>query len=138
MSALRVCSRSGCYGEAVATLTYVYADATAVLGPLAAQASPHAADLCERHASSFTAPRGWQVVRLASQFEAPEPSTDDLDALAHAIRVASRHPTPARTSAPGGPREAPPTPLSSPQLRSTRGGAHLRVVMNDAADESTS
>ena len=46
------------------TLTYVYRDSTAVLGPLAAYVEPHCYDLCEKHAARLTAPRGWDVVRL--------------------------------------------------------------------------
>ena len=46
------------------TLTYVYRDSTAVLGPLAAFVEPHCYDLCARHADRMTAPRGWDVVRL--------------------------------------------------------------------------
>lgn len=87
---MRPCSRSGCYDQAAATLTYVYADATAVIGPLAAQAQPHAYDLCAHHANTFTAPRGWQVVRLSSEFVPAPPGDDDLDALAQAVRRASR------------------------------------------------
>ena len=49
----------------MATLTYVYADSTAVLGPLATYAEPHCYDLCEQHADSLTVPRGWEVLRLA-------------------------------------------------------------------------
>ncbi|MGD9530693.1 MAG: DUF3499 family protein, partial [Pseudonocardia sp.] len=37
MLSVRRCSRSGCTELAVATLTYVYADSTAVVGPLATQ-----------------------------------------------------------------------------------------------------
>ncbi|MDX6243103.1 MAG: hypothetical protein QOE76_826, partial [Frankiales bacterium] len=48
----------------MATLTYVYADSTAVVGPLAAYAEPHCYDLCFEHAHRLTAPRGWEVVRL--------------------------------------------------------------------------
>jgi hypothetical protein len=47
----------------VATLTYVYADSMAVLGPLSQFAEPHSYDLCEKHAERLSAPRGWQVVR---------------------------------------------------------------------------
>src|SRR3712207_7532381 len=46
----RPCSRTGCRREAVATLTYVYADSMAVLGPLSQKAEPHSYDLCEVHA----------------------------------------------------------------------------------------
>lgn len=71
------------------TLTYVYADSTAVIGPLATYAEPHAYDLCEQHATRLTAPRGWDVVRLA--IDAPAPAThDDLVALAEAVRRSSR------------------------------------------------
>lgn len=75
---------------AAATLTYVYKDSTAVLGPLATQAEPHAYDLCAQHAKTLTAPRGWQVVRLASEFTPAEPSDDDLEALANVVREASK------------------------------------------------
>ncbi|MDU0967599.1 MAG: DUF3499 domain-containing protein [Actinomycetaceae bacterium] len=126
MSVMRSCSRTGCYAPAVSTLTYVYADATAVIGPLAQQASPHAYDLCARHTQSFTAPRGWQVVRLQMNFEAPEPSSDDLDALAQAIRQASRHPRqperqPSRRESP----EAPEKPSAGPSLHIVRGDTEL-------------
>ncbi len=75
---------------AAATLTYVYKDSTVVLGPLATQAEPHAYDLCAEHANTLTAPRGWQVVRLASEFSPAEPSDDDLEALANVVREASK------------------------------------------------
>jgi SAM-dependent methyltransferase len=45
----------------VFTLTYVYADSTAVLGPLAAYVAPDCYDLCAMHAERLTAPRGWEV-----------------------------------------------------------------------------
>lgn len=66
-------------------MTYVYSDSTAVLGPLAAQAEPHGYDLCAHHAHRLSAPRGWEVIRLAVDSE-PKPSTDDLLALADAVR----------------------------------------------------
>jgi hypothetical protein len=74
----------------VATLTYVYRDSTAVLGPLATYAEPHTYDLCSRHAERLTAPRGWEVVRLGGDYGPPPPSTDDLLALANAVREAGR------------------------------------------------
>ena len=57
----RQCSKTGCSGPAVATLTYVYRESTAVLGPLATYAEPHTYDLCSRHAEGLTAPRGWEA-----------------------------------------------------------------------------
>ena len=74
----------------MATLTYVYSDQTAVLGPLATYAEPHTYDLCSGHADRLTAPRGWDVVRLATEFVDPGPSEDDLLALADAVREAGR------------------------------------------------
>ena len=65
MSPGRRCSRTACDRLAVATLTYNYSDQTAVLGPLATYAEPHGYDLCEGHAAKLSAPRGWDVIRLA-------------------------------------------------------------------------
>jgi hypothetical protein len=59
----RPCSKVACNEDAVATLTYVYADSMAVLGPLSMTAEPHCYDLCERHAETLKAPLGWQVIR---------------------------------------------------------------------------
>ena len=78
---------------AVATLTYVYADSTAVLGPLATYAEPHCYDLCAEHSERLTAPRGWQIVRLSPPDSGRRaPSADDLEALAIAVREAARAP----------------------------------------------
>lgn len=87
---MRKCSRSACDEPAVATLTYVYADSTAVLGPLATYAEPHCYDLCAHHAERLTAPRGWEIIRLAPDPESMQPSHDDLEALADAVREAAR------------------------------------------------
>ncbi len=87
---VRRCSRTGCINSAVATLTFVYADSTAVVGPLASYNEPHSYDLCERHAVRLTAPRGWDVVRHEGEYAEPEPSVDDLTALAEAVREAGR------------------------------------------------
>jgi len=87
---LRRCSRAGCAHQAVATLTYVYSDSTAVVGPLATSAEPHSYDLCEVHAVRLTVPRGWEVVRHEGGFGPAEPGDDDLTALAEAVREAGR------------------------------------------------
>lgn len=63
---VRPCSKVACTAEAVATLTYVYADSMAVLGPLSRLAEPHSYDLCPKHAERLSAPQGWQVVRHVS------------------------------------------------------------------------
>ena len=61
-----------------------------MLGPLATYAEPHCYDLCPAHSDRLTAPRGWEVVRLAQDPDALKPSTDDLVALADAVRDAAR------------------------------------------------
>ncbi len=42
----------------MATLTFVYADSTAVVGPLALRAEPGTYDLCRAHSQGLSAPRG--------------------------------------------------------------------------------
>ena len=97
MSPVRRCSRSACSLPAIATLTYVYADSTAVVGPLATHAEPHCYDLCEAHAGRLTVPRGWEVVRHEPDPAGTRPrNSDDLEALADAVREAAR---PARAAA---------------------------------------
>lgn len=95
MGAMRRCSKTGCPGEARATLTYNYADSTVVIGPLARRAEPHTYDLCEDHARRTTAPRGWEVLRL----ELPE----------HYVTADGQTAAPARTP---GPRLTPPAPVA--------------------------
>jgi hypothetical protein len=112
VSPMRRCSRSACSQAAVATLTYDYANSTAVLGPLATYAEPHAYDLCAEHADRLVAPRGWEVIRLAPDPAALGPSSDDLLALADAVREAAR---------PAEPEE----PVGEPTPR-----GHLRVLRN--------
>jgi hypothetical protein len=132
----------------VATLTFVYSDSTAVVGPLATARDPHSWDLCVDHAGRITAPRGWELVRHAGPLlpEPTHPDEDDLVALADAVRE-------------GGPRDrglsyggAPlngfsdPHPqhagahatapssglLAAPERRSGRRRGHLRVLPDPA------
>lgn len=88
MALTRRCSRTACGRAATTTLTYVYSDMTAVVGPLATYAEPHAYDLCEVHSQRLSAPRGWEVMRLAVD-DRSGPSSDDLLALADAVREAA-------------------------------------------------
>jgi hypothetical protein len=97
----RRCSRSGCAQPAAATLTYVYAESTAVVGPLATFSEPHSYDLCEFHAERLTVPRGWEVVRHEIDLDDAGPTGDDLLALADAVREAAR-PEPPRDPADDG------------------------------------
>ena len=69
----------------MATLTFVYSDSTAVVGPLATVSEPHSWDLCVVHAGRITAPRGWELVRHAGPLPT-HPDEDDLVALADAVR----------------------------------------------------
>ena len=120
MSLARRCSRTACDRSAVTTLTYVYADQTAVLGPLATYAEPHAYDLCEVHAERLSAPRGWEVLRLVSDLSPRDPSDDDLLALANAVREAARPIQ--RAAAP---------PMTESGSRETMRRGHLRVLTHD-------
>lgn len=95
MTNARRCSRTGCGNPAVATLTFAYAECTAVVGPLARSAEPHSYDLCADHATSLTAPKGWDIVRPDGEFAMPDPGPDDLEALADAVREAGRLDRPA-------------------------------------------
>ncbi len=114
----RRCSRTGCPDPAVSTLTYVYADSTAVLGPLATLAEPHSYDLCAAHATRLTAPLGWEVVRLTGEDDmSAGHAADDLAALADAVREAAR-PRPVTAE--------PPRPVTG-----RRG--HLRVLRDDVS-----
>ncbi|GAA1547529.1 DUF3499 domain-containing protein [Streptomyces albidochromogenes] len=119
VSPVRRCSRTACGRPAVATLTYVYADSTAVLGPLATYAEPHCYDLCAEHSDRLTAPRGWEVLRLVDGSAPAHPSGDDLEALANAVREAAR-PHERAAEASGGARTADPMEVAR------RG--HLRVL----------
>lgn len=120
----RSCSRSGCHARAVATLTYVYNDSTAVIGPLASLSEPHGYDLCRRHSINLSAPRGWEIIRLAESFPDPEPSDDDLVALADAVREVGLNYD--------GAEEQPPAANSSVIEVARRG--HLTVLADPDAD----
>ena len=125
VTSLRRCSRAACGRSAVTTLTYVYADQTAVLGPLATYAEPHAYDLCEVHSERLSAPRGWSVVRLAHDIPSA-PSSDDLVALADAVREAAQP----RPSYPSEDFDGPNAEMQSGVRESARRG-HLRVLRDD-------
>ena len=84
---MRRCSKTACPRAAVATLTYNYAEQTAVLGPLATFAEPHTYDLCATHGTRLTVPRGWEVVRLVGELVEPE---EDADLLAVADAMDAR------------------------------------------------
>lgn len=123
MTLSRQCSRAACARPAAGTLTYVYSDSTVVLGPLATYAEPHAYDLCDEHATGLTAPRGWDVVRLAT--DQPPPKTyDDLVAIVDAVRHRPE-PTTDSERTRGVPTNARPEPSS---VTETGRRGHLRVL----------
>jgi len=116
VSLLRRCSRTACGRPAATTLTYVYADQTAVVGPLATYAEPHAYYLCEVHSERLSAPRGWEVLRLVAD-DPHAHSSDDLLALADAVREAAQ-PRPAEERAPF-------------EMREVARKGHLRVLRSE-------
>ena len=119
---VRRCSRTACGLPAVATLTYVYADSTAVLGPLADVAVPGAFDLCAEHASRTSVPMGWEVIRLPLDRRRNEPEADDeLVALANAVREIGLRD---EEDVPTTPVDRTPGPeTQTPQHRQTKGWA---------------
>lgn len=94
MNESRKCTRAHCARPAVATMTFSYQEARAVLGGLSAQPIAGALDLCAEHAEKATVPVGWEMVVL--QYECAnsakrveeERSRDGLTALAEALAEA--------------------------------------------------
>jgi hypothetical protein len=125
----------------VATLTFVYSDSTAVVGPLGTTRDPHSWDLCVGHAGRITAPRGWDLVRHAGPLPT-HPDEDDLVALADAVREGGDRAVPyGGTGSPlhgfadphihhGGAQATAPSSslLAQPEHRSGRRRGHLRVL----------
>ena len=136
----RCCSRTACKQPPVYTLTYVYRDSTAVLGPLAAYVEPHCYDLCEKHAARLVVPRGWDVMRLP-----PDPAqerADDLEALANVVREAGGSGPPGGQGSSGRPERAerpgqPRPPMAEPVGQGVEVGrrGHLRVVRSATAND---
>jgi hypothetical protein len=128
VGSLRQCSRSACQRPAAATLTYVYGDSTAVLGPMATYAEPHTYDLCAVHAERLTVPRGWEVLRLAIPDAAPEHNSDDLLALADAVREAAAEPVPEPVPEPTHGQRGARAPMEPPTGASGPRRGHLRIL----------
>lgn len=112
----------------MATLTFAYADRAAVLGQLATYAEPHTYDLCADHAVRLTAPRGWNVIRLADNLpEDPDSGRgassdqDDLFDLAEALR-------PQRVGGPPGEASAAAATESPVEHGEIGRRGHLRVL----------
>jgi hypothetical protein len=118
--AARLCSRVGCRHLATKTLTYIYADSTAVLGPLATFSEPHAYDLCDQHSLRMSAPVGWTVIKPEPDAAPAGPSSDDLMAIADAVREAGARETTSASEISG---------VEIPPLELGRRG-HLRAIPN--------
>ena len=74
-------------------MTYVYAESTAVVGPLATFSEPHAYDLCLVHGTRLKVPHGWNVIKQEITGAEAGPTDDDLMAIADAVReVATKQP----------------------------------------------
>ena len=131
----RRCCRPGCPHYAVATLTFVYSDSTAVVGPLATARDPHSWDLCVDHAGPLIS-------------EPTHPDEDDLVALADAVREGGPRDRGLAYGAPGAPLNGFTDPhmqragahatapssglLAPPEHRSGRRRGHLRVLPDPA------
>jgi hypothetical protein len=81
----RICTKSGCNERAIATLSYNYGEQVASITPLISAQEPHTYDLCLSHSEKLTVPQGWQI-ELAQLQREPEPSQEDLRAIADAVR----------------------------------------------------
>ena len=130
MEGLRLCSRPACRETARATLTYVYADSTAVLGPLATYPEPHCYDLCARHANRLTVPSGWSLIRGTIP-DVLEPE-DELNALVDAVREPRRSTRTARHAAGPGDENPAVHQVRGPRLD---GRVRLSVLPDDSPDE---
>ncbi len=61
-----------------------------MLAPLSTFVEPHAYDLCEQHSEKLTVPKGWSVVQNKSDLPTPNQSTQDILAIAEAIRQVAK------------------------------------------------
>lgn len=126
----RECSKTNCSRPAVATLTFNYADSTAVIGPLPPERTPHSYDLCVEHARSFTVPNGWSVTRLPGRIR----ESDDVLALARALAETPDRPRSSAGAASAGANSPTAQSRTHPAAHSeavghaAQAGRHLRVV----------
>jgi hypothetical protein len=81
------------------------------------------ADLCQKHAETMTVPTGWRIIRLPLEHPGWTNSTEDLQALADAVRRAAGIEEVHRSS-----DDLPETVVTLAQRR------HLRVVTDVGAD----
>lgn len=118
----RGCSRASCRMPAAKTLTYIYSDSTAILGPLATYAEPHSYDLCIEHSEKLTLPNGWTVMKEQAELDqiglsgGAGPNLDDIMAIADAVREVGSH------------RAAEPEVHAAPTAQELGRRGHLRAL----------
>ncbi|MFM8751680.1 MAG: DUF3499 domain-containing protein [Actinomycetota bacterium] len=96
----RRCTRPSCASHATHTLTYIYSDSTAVLGPLSTFAEPHTYDLCAEHSERLKVPQGWTVIKHKPDTHSLEPSPEDVLAIAEAVRQSVKFEIPKKNTQP--------------------------------------
>ena len=71
---MRLCAKTGCAGDAVATVSFHYPLRQVWIAPLSLDPEPGSIDLCEHHADRFVAPLGWTLSDIRNG-EEPAAST---------------------------------------------------------------
>ena len=66
---MRLCAKTGCADEAVATCSFHYPMRQVWIAVLSSDPQPGSYDLCEEHADRLVAPLGWTLsdVRVAEE-----------------------------------------------------------------------
>jgi hypothetical protein len=71
----RTCAKPGCNTSATSTLTYDYANRTAWVERLDAEAHPMRYDLCTDHANALRVPQGWVLQDRRVRYPAALPQS---------------------------------------------------------------
>ena len=71
----RTCAKPGCNTSATSTLTYDYANRTAWVVRLDAEAHPMRYDLCTDHANALRVPQGWVLQDRRVRYPAALPQS---------------------------------------------------------------
>ncbi len=76
---MRLCAKTGCAEEAVATCSFHYPMRQVWIAPLSADPQPGSYDLCEDHADRLVAPLGWTLsdIRVA-EADTSAPAASEL------------------------------------------------------------
>ena len=68
---MRLCAKTGCANDAVATCSFHYMLKQVWIGPLLSDPQPGSYDLCEDHADRLVAPLGWTLTDIRVAAEPP-------------------------------------------------------------------